>query len=115
MLGRHRNEISLGRRDDASYCLTIHHLNLQLDLVQPMDECRQSGACDLGQLFVLQDERPDPLAPVHYLHHHLVTLCDFSHRENHGGVSSDLIGPRLACFADLCDRLSIYRQNRSCP
>ena len=115
MLGHHLSETFLDHHDDASCCQMIHHLNCQPGKAQPKDECHQFEACDLGQLFDLQDERQVPLALVHHLNQRLVTLCDFFHHENHGDVSSDLIGPRLACFCDLCNRLSIYRQNRSCP
>ena len=93
----------------------IHHLNCQPGKAQPKDECHQFEACDLGQLFDLQGVRQVPLVLPRHHRFRLVTLCDFSHHENLGGVSSDLIGPRLACFSDLCNRLSIYRQNRSCP
>jgi len=103
------------RHDDAFYCQMIRHLNWQQALALQKDGCHQFEVCDSGQQSGLLGARPDPLVQIRFRQHHLVTLSDFFRHENPDGVSLDLIGPRLACFAALCSRLSIYRQNRSCP
>jgi hypothetical protein len=91
------------------------HLNWLLVLVQPTDGCHQSVVCDSGQLSGLRDAHLGPLELFLHWQIHQLTWCDFSRHENHDGASLGLIDPRLACFSVLCNRLSIYRQNRSCP
>jgi hypothetical protein len=92
-----------------------HHLNWLQGQALPKDGCRLFVACDSGQLSGQRGVRLDPLELFLYWQIHQTTLIDFFHRENHDDVSLDLIGPRPVYFADLCNRLSIYRQNRSCP